>query len=169
MNVILAQGMGIIATVIILYIVHLKNIKKILIGEIAVNLAVALNYILLEGFSGAGLCIIATAHTLVSYYFSKTEKKFPKACMTVFILLYILWTASTYKSMLDILPGISSLLFAFAIMQEQPSRYRILKTLNSFVWIIYDVKIMAYTTVLTHLFLFISSIIAIIRIDVRKK
>lgn len=56
----IAQAIGIITTICSVVVVQFKSIKKILLGQIISNLLVALNYMLLGGLSGAGVCILAT-------------------------------------------------------------------------------------------------------------
>ena len=163
-----AQIIGIFIMIVAVVAVNLKSSSKILIAEFIMNASVVANYMLLGGITGAYLCIVATAHTTLSYVYTKRNKNFPPIMTILFIAFYMACSAYTYKSTIDILPAICAVLFALAIVQKKPSGYRMLKCINSFVYVIYDIGIMAYTTSLTHGFLFASALIAIIRLDIKR-
>ena len=164
-----AQIIGIFVMIVSVVAVNLKSSVKILVAEFIMNAAVVANYLLLGGITGAYLCIVATVHTVISYWYTKKQKVFPPIMTVLFIALYMACSAYTYKSAIDILPAICAVLFALAIVQKKPAGYRMLKCINSFIYVIYDISIMAYTTSLTHGFLFVSALIAIIRLDIKNK
>lgn len=167
MKFILSQCIGFIGTLISLYIVQLKKINHILIGEVAANLIIGLNYFLLGGFSGVGVNLVATVQTVISYVFSSKNKTFPTWCTVVFMMIYTVCFVLTYKSPVDIFSYICALLFALAIIQEKSSRYRIFMLANTLIWLIYDYHAMAYSTMLTHILLGTSTLVAIIRLDIK--
>lgn len=166
---IISNSLGLVATAIVIFIVYQKDIRKILIGEIGANFIVALSYLMLNGISGAGICVLATLHTVASYIISKKSKRFPWTLTVGFIVLYTLFTFITYRVPIDLIPYFCTVLFSLAIMQKRPSSYRIFKTANALVWIVYDISVIALSTTLTHAFLLISGIIAIIKMDILKK
>ena len=161
MDAVISQIVGLISSAIIIYISFSKDIRKILIGEICVNFTVALTYFLLGGYLGALLCVIATIHTLTSYAYKKKDKKFPVFLTVVFCAVYVILGAIGGETMIDYLPAVCSVLFAFAIIQKNPPAYNIFNATKSAIWVVYDIFIGAYTTGIAHFFVFISAIIAI--------
>lgn len=168
MKFLIAQTIGLIGTGLSLTVVQLKKINHILIGEIAANSIVAVNYLLLGGYSGAGICSITITQAVLSYLLAKKEMPFKWQYAIVFILLYAISSVYSYQTPIDILPFVGAVFAVCAIMQKKPARYRVFMLLNSMSWIAYDIDKMAYTTLLTHALLLISITIAMIRLD-RKK
>ena len=164
-----AQILGFVSLVIVVVITFMKDIRKILVGEITVNLVVGLNYLLLGGYSSAGLAVVSVAHAVVSYMLNKQNKKFPLYLTFIFIAVYVSWTMVSYQSWLDLLPVSCSVLYSIAIIQSQASGYRLVKLANSLIWIVYDVMIAAYSTTITHSFLLVAGIIAIVKLDLMSK
>ena len=161
----IAQAIGIITTICSVVVVQFKSIKKILLGQIISNLLVALNYMLLGGLSGAGVCILATVQTIWIYFYNKKDKKFPLAFNIGFMVGYTAITFFSFVGIASILSCIAALLYAMSVTQEDSKYYRVYMLLNSFIWIAYDVYTCAYTTILTHAFIVISIVLAMIRLD----
>ena len=162
----LAQILGLVSLVMVVFVVYMKDMKKILIGEIAVNIVVGVNFLLLSGYSGAGMNGVAVIYTLVAYYFNKKDEKLPTWILLLFGAFFVGWGAIAYQDWRDILPMACSVLFVLAVMQKKPARYRFFKVFNSLLYLIYDVLIGAYTTCLTHFFLLAAGIAAIIQLDI---
>ena len=73
MNFIIGQIISIAALIISVVIAQFKDVKHVLLGEIAANLAVALSFVFLGGMSGAWICIVATAQTIIIFWANKCE------------------------------------------------------------------------------------------------
>ncbi len=166
---IIAQAIGPVTTVLSIWSAQLKNLKLILLFELTINAMVAASYILLGAFSGAYICIAAVLQTTVSFFFASKKKEVPHAVTGVFLLIYVILSAITYKVPMDILPGVCSLAFALAVAQKKPTGYRIYIGINSALWVIYDIAVAAYTMILTHGLLLRSILIALIRYAILKK
>ncbi len=169
MKFLIAQVIGLIGTGLSLTVVQLKKISHIMIGEIAANSIVAVNYLLLGGYSGAGICSITITQAVISYILAKKDKPFKWQYAIIFVLLYAISSVYSYQSPIDILPFVGAVFAVCAIMQKKPARYRIFMLLNSMAWIAYDIDKMAYTTLLTHALLLISITVAMIRLDRKNK
>lgn len=161
----IAQFIGLLTTVCSVVAVQFKSIRNILIGEIFANLLVALNYALLGGLSGAGVCILATAQTIWIYFYNKKKKEFPLPINICFMLSYAAVSFLSFNGIPSILSCIAALLYAMSVTRSESGSYRIFMLLNSIVWIVYDIYTHAYTTILTHGFLVLSILIAMIRLD----
>ena len=163
------QILGFLSLILVVLLVFMKDIKLILVGEIIVNIIVGLNFLLLGGYSSAGMSVVAVLYTIISYIYNRKNIKIPMWMLGIFLLLYVAWGVISYQSWIDILPLVCSVLFILAVSQRKASNYRILKVVNSFIYVFYDVFIFAYTTIITHSFLVAAGIFAIIKIDVLSK
>lgn len=81
----------------------------------------------------------------------------------IFIVAYIVASLAVYRRSADILSGIAAVTFALAVAQSKAVDYRVLMSINSLLWIIYDLVIGAFTMIITHGLLLGSLIIAMIR------
>lgn len=169
MEELISQIVGIISSAIIIYIAFGKDIRKILIGEFCVNFTVALTYFLLKAYLGGILCIAATVHTFISYAYKKKEKKFPVFLIALFCAIYVVLGIIGGETLIDYLPVVCSVLFAFAIIQKNPPAYNVFNATKSAVWVAYDIFVGAYTTAIAHFFVFTSAIVAIVVFNRRKK
>ena len=161
----IAQGISVITAAIAILSAQLKNMKGILITQIIGNSLAASTYFLLGGFSGAGISIIAVLQTVVMYFYNVKDKK-PHIPVTVaFILAYLVNAAFTFGSIFDIFPAIAAVCFALAVAQTKSMNYRFFSIWNPLCWMVYDVYAQAYGNLLMHLGIFISVIIACIRLD----
>lgn len=164
-----AQLVGVLTAVVSIIIVQFKKIRWILVGEVFSNLLIAVSYALLGGWSGASLCFAASIHTITSYFFSKFDKPYPIILTVLFEAVYVACSALSYKGIADVLSCVAALLFGLAIVQENASKYRILMLVNSILWIIYDISTGALTNIFTHGFLTVSILVAMFRLDLKKK
>lgn len=165
MNFILAQITGIICTVISLSITHFKKLNHIIIGEVVLNAVFGINYALLSAWSGLAVALAATVHSLCVTYFNNNDKKFPWWISLIFVAIYGAITVFTFDGIKDIFPFISSVMFTLAITQKVPLKYRLLKATLSLMWLVYDLCVMSYGSVITRILSIFSHGIAIIRND----
>ena len=162
---ILAQVAGILTMICAILSVQLRDIRKILIGAIISNLLTVANYALLGSFSGAWVCVLATAQTICIYFYTRRGAKFPWRINLLFMLGYTGLAALSFRGAIDLLPWACALLYAMEVAQEDSKHYRRFALLNSALWLVYDLCSQAYTMSLTHTFLVISIITAMIRLD----
>lgn len=167
MNFIIGQIISFLALIIAVVIAQFKNVKHILLGQIASNLAVAVSFCFLGGMSGAWICIVAAVQTLIIYFANKHNlaKKKKDILSVLFAFAYIIGTAFVYQSWADIVSCACSLLYILAIIQTDTRKYRWFMAANSLLWIIYDINTAAYVNIITHGMLLVSLIIAMIRLD----
>lgn len=128
-----------------------------------------LSYVILDGFSGFGIYLIATLQSLVFFLFRKFEKEEPRWIYPIIFAAYIGCSLITFKEAWDLAPMIAALFCALALMQKKSSHYRIVILLNSLVWIVYDIHIAAVAMLISHIISASSAFIGILRIDILKK
>ena len=168
-NFLLAQLVGLVTAILAIFSVQLKDMKHVLIMGIFTNLFTVINYWLLGEFSGAWVCLIAIVHTVWIYNYNIKGRRFPKRLNYVFIALYSAAVALTFGGFYDVLAWIAAMAFAIAVVQTETSKYRLIIVVNSLAWIIYDLITQSYTMAISHSLIFISALIGIYRLDIKKK
>lgn len=164
-----AQIAGLMTAAIAIWTTQLKDMKWVLILQVLSNLLTVVNFGLLSEWSGAWICFVAIAQTLWIYYYTRDQKRFPKRLNYLFMLLYTVVVALTFTAAYDILAWVAALAYAFAVVQMETSKYRLFIMVNASCWILYDFITGAYTLMLTQILILLSVIIAIVRLDRKKK
>lgn len=172
MSFIIAQILGLVATVTSMSVYQFKNEKIILMGQFLTNLLMAINFGLLGGLSGAWICMVAAVETILIYVVNKkcNEKKklIKNIIVIVFVAIYIVGTIITFKSWPDIMVCVCAMLYTASIVQENSGKIRKVMFFNASLWIIYDITIGAWTGIITHGLTLASIVTGMIRLD-RKK
>lgn len=171
MNFIIGQIISFAALIIASVSAQFKNIKYVLIGGILSNASVALSFIFLRGESGAWICIVGAVQTLIIYIANKYQitPKWKNVLTVVFVIIYISGTAVVYRGWNDVVSCVAAMLYVMAISQNNTKKYRAFMLANSSLWIVYDITVLAFVNIITHGMEFVSLIIAVIRMDIKRK
>lgn len=173
MNFIIAQLIGIVATVCAVIATQFRTIKAVLWMGIITNLLTALNYMLLGMLSGTWICIVAAVQAIVMDFMNqrtlKTDGKSRLIVLLIFAVIYVIGSVIVFEKWIDIFPCICALIYTLSVYQKDILRYKIISILNPSTWIIYDVATKAYTTVGMRVILIALIGIAIIRIIRERK
>jgi len=168
-NYILSQIFGFAAIFIGIISFQFKNMKSILISQLVCNGLSVLMYTLNGGTSGAAICIIAIVQSIVIYIFNVKNKETPVAVSLLFVLLYIIISYVTFNSARDFLSGGAALAFAVSLLQKSSGGYRTFMLSNVGLWIIYDITLSSWVSVIMRCVMLASIISAMIRIDRKKQ
>lgn len=166
---VLAQIFGILGSCAMILSSWQKERKRILFFLIFDNVFYFIQYILLFAYTGAYTNIIGLIRL---YLFGKKGKnKFFKKNYSLYIVifLYLLIGVLTYENLSSIFPVVSSVIYAIVLWQDNPKHIRIGSSIMLLMWCVYNVLVHAYVGALTEGILFISSVLAIIKIDILKK
>lgn len=166
---IIAQSFGIIACIFSVISMLSKSITGALIYQMLANLAIAINFGLVDGISGSVVCIIGTIQTLVLFLIRKKEKEPKFWLLGLFLVAYITASVVMFAKWFDILSAIAAVTFAVAVMQKKPSMYRIIMLVNSCLWIVFDFCAGAYTAIITHGVILVSIIVGMLKNDFKKQ
>ena len=126
-----------------------------------------INLILLGAYSGAINTFIALILTIISSRLN--DKKFPMWLLLLFILLILIGNIITYSNVFSLLPAVASYIYLIILLLSNMKIIRRWTVLLRVLWIIYDYIVRAYTTFVIDIVSFISSLIAIYRLDIKKK
>ncbi len=163
-----AQIFGILVIIANVLAMQMKNKKQIILMFILANLFSAINFVLLQSYSGATICIFAIVQTFINKFFENKNKQVPKIVIAIYIIISIILGAITFKASIDIVPIICSILYTLTIIQDKEKNIRIISLVNILLWILYDTVCQAYTAAISDSLMTISTIIGIYRFDYKK-
>lgn len=161
----IAQGISILTAIVAILSMQMKSMKGVLITQISANLLASSTYFLLGGFSGAGISLIAIIQLIVMFFYNKKDKKPHNLVVAIFIILYVGYSVFNFKELIDIFPLMAAILFCLSVAQKKPSAYRWLALFNPLCWLVYDVYMVAYIISVMRIGIFISALVAKIRLD----
>lgn len=165
---ILAQISSFISMVVNIVAVQLKTKKQMLLTIIVANLFFVINYLLLNAYAGALIYGILNIEIIINMLFENKGKLTPKWLISIYFFISIIIGFFTFNNIIDILPIIAAIFFIFTFRRTKEKYVRFLILENLISWIVYDFFVSAYLAVVSDLFIAFSTIIAIIRYDIRK-
>lgn len=116
----------------------LKTKKSVLIvGLIGVVLN-TISFVLLGAYTGAVVNLVAILRSLW-FFFEEKKGKRTWVSLTVVLTLIVIATIFTYQNIIDLLPLVAGLTYAFACWQKNIPLYRWLGILVSSIYILYDI------------------------------
>ncbi len=145
-----------------------KSRDKIFTFLLFDNIFYILQYIILNAYAGALTNIVSLFRTIL--FKNKGKNKFLSSNypLVIIIFLYIILNIFTYNSLFSLFPSVASIVYAIVLWQDEPKKIRMGSSFMLFMWFIYNLVVRAYVGAFTELSLFISSVIAIIKIDLKK-
>lgn len=162
---IVAQIFGLLVIISNVLSMQMKNKSKIIFMFILANLFSAINFVLLNSYSGAIICAFSIIQTFINKIFEKKKQTIPMLVICSYIVLSIILGAITFSSFIDILPIICSVLYTLTIIQNKEKNIRKISLANIILWIIYDVVCQAYTAAISDFLMTISTVVGMYRFD----
>ena len=165
MDAYIAYGFSALTAIIAVIMIQFKRMSLILIGQITANLLTALSYFFIGGWSGSGICFIAITQTVVMFLYDYKKVKPHLWVILLFIAAYVACSAILFKSVFDLFSAAAAVCFAISIIQRKPFYSRIWYAADMLLWTVYDVSCAQYGNLIMHSIIFLSTFIAIIRVD----
>ena len=137
--------------------------------QIFANTFYTLEYIMLGAYAGVNNSIFGIARSILFYICGKKKKKCPPYIAVIFITLVVIFGFMSYTDVYSILPVIISIIFFLSLYTEDMKLYRKVAAIASVLWIIYNLAVGAYVSVIDYTIELISSLVAIYRFDIKKK
>lgn len=165
---IVAQIIGILLIILNVISMQLKNKKNIVFVLLIINLLAAINLMMLGSYTGSIICFFAVIQIIINNIFERKDKEIPKVILGIYIIISIICGVITYKTIFDVLPIISSILFTITIIQKKEKNIRRIHLINMSLWVVYDFISAAYTNVISDSITLVSDLVGIYRFDIRK-
>ncbi len=165
---IIAQLVGFLGIVISFIIYQQRERKKLLLWKLTADLTWMLHYALLGAFSAVAVTFIGVMREIVYLNEGKkwANKKF---WIVVFCLINIVFSYLTWNGLFSLLPTIASLIAVVSFAMQKPKITRFFSFPISFCMIIYDFFTGSIAGIVNEVFTISSSIIGVIRHDMKKR
>ncbi len=164
----IAQVIGFIALVFSMISYQMKTQKRIVLIQIISCTFFAIHFLLLNAYTGALMNFIAAVRSVI---FANKDKKWGKSnwWIVFFSLVCVIAVGFTWESALSLMPMVGMVLTSIAWGIEKASLVRLVSLPSSPLWIVYNFICGSTAGVLTEVFVMISIITAMIRLDLPKK
>ena len=149
--VLFAQILGIIGWLLLVYSYYKDDIDKLLYIQIISSIFYCLSYLFLGAYSGLIVCFIELLKG-IGYY--KTDKD--ELIFFVTLPVYILTAIFTYDGIISLLPVIGSIIDGFSLTKNK-NIATAGSIISNFLWLIYDIVILAFASALTDGVLVVSN------------
>ncbi len=158
------QIVGFIALVFAMVSYQMKTQKKIVLIQIISCTLFAVHFLMLNAYTGALMNLIAAVRSVV---FVNKDKKWGRSSWWIvfFSIVCVVAVGFTWEGALSLMPMAGMVLTSVAWGIENASLVRLISLPSSPLWIVYNIICGSTAGVLTEMFVMISIITAIIRLD----
>lgn len=126
----------------------------------------AMQYLFLKAFSG---CFMNVVCVIRNFIFNRYGNgKVPFYWLIIVILAMMLLAIYSYSGLIGLLPCIACILYSWAVWQNNLKITRIIEIISCSLYIIYNIKVLAFAGLISTLIEMTSAIIAIYRYDIKK-
>lgn len=159
----LAQGLELIALILWIIGIVLKDKKNILLYQSTANLIRSVEYSILSAIGAASMNFCSFIRTMVYYLFAKKKKPVPIYVLFIFVALVLLIGFLTCNSLFSLIPVIITLMYTYSLAQDNQLITRIIYIICACFWIYYNVIVGAHLGIVGNIFEIIASFIAILK------
>lgn len=146
--------------------VQFKTKTKILVFFIFANIFFALSLLTAGNYLFFSFCLILIVYFVISFFINKKGKQTSFLFSVIIIILSIILGLKFYKNKYDIILPICMTLTVFSVYCRKERNLRVLTLLVSVLFIGYDVQVKAYVVCLSDALSLVSTLAAIIRLDI---
>lgn len=159
-TILIANAIALIASLLMVYTGYIKKKEKILFFQtIQIGLSVISNLIL-GGITGAIINALGLIRNILWY-----KEKLNKIAQIILIILSILLGVYFNNlALIGLLPIVSNVVYILFMNIKDVTKFKYLIIFTMTMWLIYDIYIMSYTSVVFDLGNIIANIISIIQI-----
>ena len=145
-----------------------KTRNKVLTFLIFDSLFYFIQYILLGALSGAFTNTVGMLRTIMFKYKDKYKILQSNITLIIILTIYILIGVLTYNGITSIFPVVASILYSIVLWQDDVKKIRLGTAAMILSWLIYNLTVGAYLSAIVEAVLLLSSITAIVKLDVLK-
>lgn len=160
-----AYSFSLVTAILAIIMVQFRGMALILIGHITTNLLTALSYFFVGGWSGSAICFTAIVQCIIMFLYERKKKEPPLFIIILFIAAFITCSIILYSSIFDIFSAAAAVGFAVSVGQSKPFYSRIYYSMAMIFWVVYDISCQQYANLIMHAVIFISTVVAMIRVD----
>ena len=165
-NFLIAQLLGLLALVFLIYSFQNNNKKTLLKFQIISSFLYAIQYLFLGAITGFLMNIVCMIR---NYIFKKYEDiDTSRPWLLIFIGLMSLLTMFSYNGYISLLPFLAVFLFTISLWIGNLKYIRIFEAIGAILFIIYSIFVYAITGVFAFSFELSTVLFAIYRFDIKK-
>ena len=165
-NFIIAQIIGGIALIVLIVSFQKSEKKKLLKYQMFSSLLYAIQYVLLGAYTGSLMNLICMVRNFI---FNKYENKRPPLYLLIIIItLMVGFSTISYEGLISLLPMIAVVLYSIAIWDGNLKKVRIVEIISCLLYIIYNIKVQAYTGLIATVIEMLGAMVAIYRFNIKK-
>lgn len=161
----LAQLFGIVGLIILILSFQKNSKEKLLKYQVFSSLFFSIQYFCLNAISG---CLMNAMTLVRNIIFRRFKNKVPIIYLIIIVVLMIILSIFSYSGVISILPTIGVILYSIAIWQDNLTITRIAEIIGCILFIIYNIKVVAISGLITTIIEMISAIVGIYRFDIKK-
>lgn len=166
----IAQGFGILGLLVMVISLFQKNKDRMLRYVVFNGIFFGIEYLLLGAYSG----MFSNFFGIFRTYISKEKEKHKNLNKWYILLFFIIGYAiigfiSFDGKIVSLLPIIAEIIYVIALWQKDVQKIRIGTLLMVILWLIYDIFVKAYPSMITDLIVMSSTIVAIVIKDILKR
>lgn len=154
LDYIFSQIFVILYYIIYSYTYHLNDKNKILRVGIYATIINSISYILLNAYTGMMMCIVSITRNILFNKKNKTKKS-----LIIIIILTFFGSLLTYTNIFCLFNIIATLIYTYALWQNNTKTYKFLGIIVNLLMIIYNIYIKSFFGILLLIISFISSLI----------
>ena len=162
----IAQLFGIIALVVLIMSFQKNKKDTLLKYQIFSSLLFALQYLFLNAISG---CLMNLMSLIRNFIYKKFNDKIPIIYLILIIICMIILSLMSYKGIISLLPTFAVILYSVALWQKNLTITRIIEIISCSLYIIYNIKVLAISGLISTFIEMFSAIIAIYKFDIKNQ
>ena len=161
---ILAQFFGALALLILIISYQQTVRKRFLFLQIFSNAFYSLQYLVLNAYTAMLTCIVSVFKTLIFYNSNKNDKDTSVLTLISLEIIYIIIGVFTYTSLYSLIPIVIASIYTYGTWQKELKITYIIGFISSVLWVIYNIIVGAYVSVISNFFELFASLIGFVRI-----
>jgi hypothetical protein len=155
------QSLAIIAVVLFLLSFHAKSRKYILLLQVCSIAIWTTHYFLLSAWTGTALMVLNCIATAVFIFKDKNKVLRSPFILYLVLLLFLMVAILSWTKWYSILPLLAISSITIAKWQDNPQLIRVFSFPASVLWIVYDIFVGAYGSIIAEALIIISIIISL--------
>ena len=164
-NQIFIQGIGFVGTALVVLGMQCKSYNKVVFVKIANELIASFQYLLLGGYTGMVMNLTACATNTV--YWARIRKgKSTRIFQILFGILFVVIGFLSWHGWISLFVIFAKLISSISLGINNTKVIRILNLISTPCWLIYNIYMFSIAGICSDIFMILSLIIAVIRIDI---
>lgn len=161
----LAQLFGIVGLIILILSFQKNSKEKLLKYQVFSSLFFSIQYFCLNAISGCLMNVMSLVRNII---FKRFKDRVPIIYLIIVLVVMIILSIFSYNGVISLLPTIGVILYSIAIWQDNLTITRIAEIIGCILFIIYNIKVVAISGLITTIIEMLSAIVGIYRFDIKK-